>query len=179
MLTGTTAFSDSTHLTQSVRSRTSCDDLIRHQSHDVGLKCWMFSVRKKFTPTVFNKPAFTEVIQVNLHASYLPSTWVFFSTPPGKTTIRESSLSIRFSFWSMVKRGLPGCHWEKPEQSAVFSPGGDGALVLVDTLQLDKKMASLRFAAAFVCTFKHCISLCKQIKEFLIVALHKKNKNKL
>lgn len=70
-LTGTTAFSDSTHLTQSDRSRMSCDDLIRHQSHDVGLKCWMFSVRKKFTPNVFNKPAFTEVKLIWMHLTFL------------------------------------------------------------------------------------------------------------
>ena len=70
---------------------------------------------------------------------YLPWTVVIFSIPPGKTTTRERSLSMRFSFWSMVKWGFPGYHWEKPGESRSFSPGGDGALLLVDTLHSGKE----------------------------------------
>lgn len=65
---------------------------------------------------------------------YLPWTEVVFSSPPGRTTTRDSSLSTRFSFWSMVRGGLPGNHWDKPGESSFFIPGGDGALLLVDTL---------------------------------------------
>lgn len=60
---------------------------------------------------------------------YLPCTEVVFSSPPGRTTTRDSSLSTRFSFCSMVG---PGNHCE----SRFFNPGGDGALLLVDTLLL-------------------------------------------
>lgn len=65
---------------------------------------------------------------------YLPSTEVVFSSPPGRTTTRDSSLSARFSFCSMVSGGFPGNHWDKPAESRFFNPGGDGALLLVDTL---------------------------------------------
>lgn len=79
---------------------------------------------------------------------YLPGTVVIFSSPPGRTTTRERSLSIRFSFWSMVKWGFPGYHWEKPGESSFFSPGGDGALLLVDTLLLDKNVYCRLFSVA-------------------------------
>lgn len=82
---------------------------------------------------------------------YLPWTEVVFSSPPGRTTTRERSLSMRFSFWSMVKGGFPGNHWDKPGESSFFNPGGDGALLLVDTLLLDTNMeSSLRVPSALV-----------------------------
>lgn len=62
---------------------------------------------------------------------YLACTEVVFSSPQGRTTTRDSSLSTRFSFCSMVG---PGNHWDKAAESRFFNPGGDGALLLVDTL---------------------------------------------
>lgn len=50
----------------------------------------------------------------------------------------------------MVRGGLPGNHWDKPGESSFFIPGGDGALLLVDTLlfgQRDRRfLLSLSFS---------------------------------
>lgn len=90
-------------------------------------------------------------IKDNSSEFYLPWTEVVFSSPPGRTTTRERSLSMRFSFWSMFKGGFPGNHWDKPGESSFFNPGGDGALLLVDTLLLDTNMENgLRVPSALV-----------------------------
>lgn len=74
---------------------------------------------------------------------YLPWTVVILSSPSGRTTARDRSWLMGFSFWSMVRWGPPGYHWDRSEESSVFSPGGDGALLLTETLQTKRHRGSM------------------------------------